>query len=445
MDRPYRLTAECHLLSDEDDTGILRHVVYFPLQSLVFRVNTSALEVLAQLRRGPMRPTTAEDKTFLERLAAMGVVNGEPESPPSRRVNDEPRPVRTMLLTSDRCNLRCAYCYGDAGGDGDMMPMEIALAAVRLLIRNAVALKQRAIHVSFHGGGEPTVNWLVLREVIETAEKQCQENNLTLTASICTNGMLDEKQVHWLARHMTSVVVSVDGPPEIQDAQRPTASGRPSFDRVARALDQFKQLDKPLVFRMTATALSTETLGRNYRYLVERFAPRSICIEPLFVCGRCHTSDVAMPEAETFIQGLKEVMQIARDTGVPMMYSGGRLNYLNDRFCGAAGDNFFVTPRGEVTSCVEISDFDDPRSKKFIYGQYCKESGEFEFDTESYRALSRLTVHTYPECKDCFARWHCAGDCPAKAPDGGKTRNTYRCEINRQVLKTQLFHMVTMT
>ena len=443
MKQTYRLTATCYLIEENENTADHNaYLAYFPLQSIVFRVNAYAGTLLKVLQKEPLIPQNALESKFLEHLVALGVANGSPEREPEHRHPERPTPIRTMLLTSDRCNLRCAYCYGAAGDSGDIMPMEIAEGALSFLVENALARKQPGIDISFHGGGEPTTNWRVLTGVVEKAEARCKETGLKLTSSICTNGVMAREKVAWIAAHIGTVVLSLDGPPDIHNAQRPMTDGRPSFEKVAATLDYLKAVKKPFVLRMTATALLENRLVDAYRYLVYRFRPRAISVEPLFVCGRCHTSDAEMPNEATFIDALSTMMRLSRTSGVPVQYSGGRLNYLNDRFCGAAGNNFFVTPRGEVTSCVEVSHAADPRSEMFVYGNYTAETGRFAFNLDRYRKLTTLNVHTFDECRDCFARWHCAGDCPAKARDLTEARNPFRCRINRAVLKQQLLQQL---
>jgi uncharacterized protein len=320
-----------------------------------------------------------------------------------------------------------------------MMPNEVAQAAMELLVANAKKTNQAGIDISFHGGGEPTLNWTILKNVIEKGQERCAQKNLKLTSSICTNGTLNEQKTAWLAEHMSSIVISFDGPPAVQNVQRPLQNGSPSFDRVARTVDQLRSLNKPFVFRMTATETMQDRLCDSYAFLAERFQPRAICVEPLFVCGRCANTDIVRPDPKVFIDQLEKIIKLAPQIGVRMTYSGGRLNYLSDHFCGAAGENFFVSPRGEVTSCVEISDYDDPRSRQFIYGAYNFAKHQFEFDLERFANLEKFCVSSKPECSDCFAKWHCAGDCPAKQNGSTPFSDDYRCRINQSILKKQLF------
>ncbi len=58
------------------------------------------------------------------------------------------------------------------------------------------------------------------------------------------------------------------------------------------------------------------------------------------------------------------------------------------------------------------------------------------------RTLSELTVRRVPFCRDCFCKYHCAGDCPAKrlaAFSGGMpTRVSGRCRISQELTKDQI-------
>lgn len=437
----YRLTSECHIIPfpNENDPLLL---LYFPLQSLILKINQSGAEVIKKLKKQTITDCNGSEKKFLDHLTAIGVVNSSSDKFPVHYYPPEPKPFRTMLITSDNCNLRCIYCYGSSGDSGSLMSYEIAKTAVDLLIENAGKLKTGFIDLGFHGGGEPTLNWSVLKEVVEYAESRCKHEELNLRSAICTNGMLaTEENVQWLAEHIKSITVSIDGPPEFQNLQRPRADGGPSFDHVANTIDIFRSLGKSFVFRSTATAYTSGKMPEIYTYLVDRFHPAIICIEPLFMCGRCETTQCKPPEAQSFINDIIQTMNLTKKKKVPLQYSGGRLFYIDNIFCGASGKNFFVTPSGDVTSCVEVTNRADPRADLFMYGEYDHDAGVFRFDVERYRKLCTLQVQKFESCKDCYARWHCSGDCLAKKPNMdeiGLNSNSYRCLINRAVTRQQL-------
>lgn len=116
-------------------------------------------------------------------------------------------------------------------------------------------------------------------------------------------------------------------------------------------------------------------------------------------------------------------------------YSGGRLGQAVHSFCKAAGDNFFVTVDGDVSSCLEVTDSKNPRAGTFVYG---KIGDGVEISKEKLTQLRARVVENLPYCNDCFAKYSCAGDCLAKvhaqSGDMFDTSSNRRCEINRGAL-----------
>ncbi|MFH1842738.1 MAG: radical SAM protein [bacterium] len=435
----FRVTAECHLLRHPGLGADL--LAYFPLKSLVCRVNAAAAEIITDARDRSVAPESADAREILTSLEAMGVVNGVPDRTPARHHGRVPKPRRTMLLLSERCNLQCQYCYGQALTEGAVMPLEIARATADFLFANALDDPRPLVDIGFHGGGEPTTNWPVLQGVMEYAEQRGRRENVRLMSSICTNAIMSAEKARWLGEHIRNLTISIDGPPDIQNRQRPLASGGPSYDRAAATIDILDELRVRYAFRVTATELSQHRLDEVYDHLTSRFNPTAVCIEPLYVCGRCHSTRCQPPAREVFVDAIKGLTSRTFAKGPQIQYSGGRLPYLGSAFCGASGDNFFITPTGDVTSCVEVSSRDNPKAGTFIYGRYDRDREEFSFDEQKYSRLVNLRVEEFESCRDCFARWHCAGDCLAKVPNQERIkedRNPYRCQINQEITLHQL-------
>jgi uncharacterized protein len=93
-----------------------------------------------------------------------------------------------------------------------------------------------------------------------------------------------------------------------------------------------------------------------------------------------------------------------------------------------------------------VADESDPRASLFFYGRYDEAGGRFVFDESMLRALSQLTVDRIPFCRDCFCKYHCAGDCPAKrlaAFSGGMPdRMSSRCRITQELTKDQIVRVL---
>ncbi|HUI92190.1 MAG TPA: radical SAM protein [Chitinivibrionales bacterium] len=437
------LTSECHCVRvpHKPDQWLL----YFPLKSLFFKVNKTAAEVIGRLKAG-RNGFSPKERSFISLLKGAGLVNGAGDKTPYTGLQvSKPAPYRTQLLLTHDCSLACLYCYSGAIRSRSRMSFAHARAAVDLVIRNALAAHQRSIDIGFHGGGEPTANWKVLTKTVEYARRRCAEVKLGCSFSLCTNMLLPVVKADWIARNIGSVTISIDGTPAIQNRQRPTRSGGPSYTVVARAIDRLTRLKKPYGFRVTVTGISENKIEAIYRHLTTRFRPNSICFEPLFVCGKRPTESCRRPGAGAFINGIKAVSRLAQKQRIGIQYSGGRLAYMGNAFCGAAGDNFFITPQGDVTSCLEVSSRRDKRSRLFFYGSFNAKKKSFDFNLAKYRRLKSLRMERFEPCSACFARWHCAGDCLAKKPDFDnitKLANDYRCGINRELTLHQLLRQL---
>ncbi len=440
MKETYTLNADCFVLPyEEKGTGTF--IAYFPLQSLIFEVNDDAARILNSIKKDPYRTDDAAEKSFLKDLVTLKVVNNRNEPKPFTPFKDYPEPDTTILLLTDTCQLKCIYCYTKAKKNGIMMPLHIAKKAIDTITINVVNQNGRSIHVGYHGGGEPTLNWKVLTESYYYALKQADKYKLQSHSSICSNGILSKEKALWIIKNIKDVSLSIDGLPEFQNLQRPMQNGKVSFNEIASTIDLFNEHKKVYNLRLTATEFSYNRLPEAVNFLFDRFKPRMIGIEPLYVCGRCETSGCKPPPLQAFTRVMVEVIELGKKNNILIVYSGNRLENLLSRFCGAQGSNFFITPEGYVTACLEVSELNDSRADFFIYGRYDHILKKFIFDNDKYKWLASSQVQSFKTCEDCFVKWHCAGDCIAKSPDLSRVadkRNDYRCQLNKALLRRTL-------
>jgi uncharacterized protein len=147
-----------------------------------------------------------------------------------------------------------------------------------------------------------------------------------------------------------------------------------------------------------------------------------------------------------FSENFRRCEDRAADLGIHLAYSGCRIETLTNAFCGVARDNFSVTPDGHITACYETTSADDPKSETFFFGRITDE-GQLEIDETRRRFLHTLKVENLGYCADCFAKWHCAGDCVAKLyhTDYAGPRGHDRCELNRELTAHRLIGLLEGT
>jgi hypothetical protein len=106
MKATYTLSADCYVIpyTEKDQHS---YIAYFPIQSLAFEVNKDAAEILTSLKTKPYETDDPAVKDFLEHLENLKVLNQSKEPQPFIPFNNNPEPTRTILLLSEKCNLKC--------------------------------------------------------------------------------------------------------------------------------------------------------------------------------------------------------------------------------------------------------------------------------------------------------------------------------------------------
>ena len=446
----YRLTTEVFALPHD-----AHHIVYAPLRETSMLVNSGALALMADIAADRDLTLSAGSRELVELLLELDLIRPNAEDRPDERRDGETheagrgvcrgpadgalRPTAcTLFLTSD-CNLRCLYCYASGGEQPRYLDERIALDAIELIVRNAAESGTGKASVMFHGGGEPTLAAATLKRCVAQARRRCDAQDLDLSLGVTTNGVMSANMRNYLATRMSSVVVSVDGPPEVQDRLRPMAGGGPTSAAVERTLERLSRGPCSVGARLTCTSESIEYAHATVCHLVDDHALTHIHLEPLFVCGRSVGRGLRPPDPGRFIEVFRACSDYAREHGVRLAYSGARQSSLTSSFCQASAPSFNVTTEGDVTACFEVASSDDPRAKTFMYGSYDTATRSFVFDGGRLAALRHLTVNDAPRCAKCFAKYHCAGDCPAKRLyPGADDAVVARCAINRRLTLDQL-------
>ena len=348
-------------------------------------------------------------------------------------------PTKTNLFLTSNCNSRCVYCYSDGGSRKIDLPFETAKSAIDFIISNAIKKGKDAVKMVYHGGGEPTVNWGGLVQSHDYFRKRAKEEGLKISSGVSTNGAISKEKMIWLAENLSFIQISFDGPPHIQNKQRPLAGDEPSYDIVRANINLLRQYEKDFALRATITKEGLPELSSIVEHLLELSGKGRVHLEPVSPeWGRCLSSGCTSPcdseIKDAFIDAEKKF-------GANIIYSGGQLNRITEYFCMGAGKSFCVTPEQKVSSCYEVSLLNDERHRVFFFGEYDLRSKTFIFDMDKLRVLRERKASNMKECSDCFALYNCAGDCLAKSASSGdifKIPKNSRCESNKGILHHRL-------
>jgi uncharacterized protein len=416
-----------------------RFIVYAPLKRIAFLANRPMVGLIAKLLAGSATRSSASDAEAVEFVSRIRLLAPQRVSVGSPCAA-EYEPVSAVLFLTNRCSLRCSYCYASSNERAATdLPLVKARQAINIVAENAARRKQSFFGLSFHGGGEPTLSWGVLERSVRHARRK----SIRARISVSTNGYLRARERDFICEQFDELSLSIDGPPAIQNRQRPTRSGKPSFTRVAKTIQALDRRGLPYGIRVTVTPASVRQLALSVRFLLEHTSARQIQVEPAFPQGRGRRHVLTGGEMAEFVRQFEQAFDIAVAHHRELVYSGARLNAITSCFCRAAREALVVLPTGEVSACFEIFGREHPLAEHFLFGKI--NGAGLEFDRERWQRIANRTADRISFCQDCFCRWHCAGDCLGKTfaptrPD--HFAPTARCRANQELTKYLLLRRI---
>ena len=260
-----------------------------------------------------------------------------------------------MVLTlTERCNLRCRYCYVPVARGCTMTP-EIADRAVDLLREHAA--DGGALRLSFFGG-EPFLAADLMRRAVARVRAGARPGQ-TVRVLSPTNGLnLSDDDLDWCQREQIELAVSIDGAADEQD--RTYADGRSCSNDLVSSLPGILRRfpSGTTLARMTVTPDNVDRLCANVR-AVARLGLQRIVYQPDFSAV---WNDVALVAWEREHRRLTTWLVGARSARKPIpnlpawRAIEARLARGTKRAgCGAGVRQVAVTPDGTLVPCYRFA------------------------------------------------------------------------------------------
>lgn len=334
------------------------------------------------------------------------------------------------------CNLACRYCFAEEGeyhGRRALMSFDVGRKALDFLIANSGS--RRNLEVDFFGG-EPLMNWQVVKDLVAYGREQEQKYNKKFRFTLTTNGvLLNDEIMEFCNREMGNVVLSVDGRREVHDYMRPFRKGAGSYDLVMPKFQKFAELrhqDRYYV-RGTFTRHNLD-FSRDVLHLAD-LGFQQISVEPVVAP---EDADYAIRE-EDIPQILEQYDILAKEMiarekagrGFNFFHfmidlTGGPCVYKRLAGCGSGTEYLAVTPWGDLYPCHQFVG-----EERFLMGNV----DEGITAPEVREEFAGCNVYTKEACRNCFARFYCSGGCAANAwHSQGDLRGNYEigCVLQRK-------------
>ena len=354
-----------------------------------------------------------------------------------------PSPVKAMCLhIAHDCNLRCKYCFastGDFGVGRKLMTYETGKKAIDFLIEKSA--DRQNLELDFFGG-EPLMNWEVVKQIVLYARKREKECGKKFRFTVTTNGLLlDDEKIDFINKEMSNVVLSIDGRKEVNDRMRVRVDGSGRYDKITENFRRLveKRGDKEYYVRGTYTKYNLD-FSEDVMHLYE-LGFDQISVEPVM-------ADPKEPYAitESDLPRIFREYEILADKLQKVYEEGKFVNFFHFmidldqgpcaikrlRGCGCGNEYVAITPDGDIYPCHQFVGIE-----KFKMGNL--DNGTFDLDMKAYFAASH--IYSKPECKKCWAKFYCSGGCNANNfLYEGDIHNAHKlsCEIQKKRLECSI-------
>ena len=355
--------------------------------------------------------------------------------------------VKALCLhIAHTCNLNCEYCFASQGkyhGERALMSFEVGKRAIDFLLENSGT--RHNLEVDFFGG-EPLVNFDVVKQIVRYAREQEKKYNKHFRFTLTTNGMLlNDDVIDFANEEMDNVVLSLDGRKEIHDALRKTIDGRGSYDIILPKFKKFieKRGDKSYYVRGTFTHANPDFTKDIFHMADLGF--KELSMEPV-VCSPNEPYALTEEDLPIIYQQYeilaKEMLKRQKE-GRPFTFyhymldlSGGPCIYKRLAGCGSGTEYMAVTPWGELYPCHQFVG-----DKKYSLGDIWKGVTNTEIRDE----FKLCNAYARPNCKDCWAKLYCSGGCAANAYHAtGSITGTYEygCKLFKKRIECAIMMKV---
>lgn len=359
----------------------------------------------------------------------------------------------SFFLTT-KCNLCCRYCYNAEERNSikeQTLPLEIAKAGIDWYFQN-----NESRHIRFYGPGEPTQEFLKMKEITKYAKNHIDGGN-RVTTEIQSNGVFNEEIRNWILNNINILWMSFDGMKDIQNYNRPLNpkfecefNGRTSAeiieDNVLWLNNNKKDHQLMVGARVTITDKNLDkqiemidyfySLGINYVWTNPLFfsvGKIPVNLDPLKINSYKFDMD-------SYIDNYIVAYKYAKEKGI---FWGSFLTINFDGFssyncrCCTPLSAPHLTPDGYISACDMVVLGENPNHMSpFIVGKWDFEKKIFILNDKKIEELNNRRSTNMKHCMNCPAKMHCGGYCLGEIVNETGTlygQNSIKCRAIRKL------------
>lgn len=341
-------------------------------------------------------------RSTLTQMVNLGLLR--PANQPMPTPVEQPTTLSAWLHITDRCNLRCAYCYLPHH-PVDMSP-ETGRAAVDATFRSALKHNYRTVKFKY-AGGEAMLRFPLIIELHQHAQVLAKRHSLNLDGVILSNGtLLTPAIIEAMQANHLHLMISMDGLGQTHDQQRFYPNGRGSSAQVERAVELALTHNLRPDISVTVSSRTADDLPRLMAWLLAR--------DLLFSLNFYRENDFSAThidlqlEEEKIINGMLTAFKVIennlpRHSLLLSLVDRANLASPHLRTCSVGHSYLVFDHSGRVAKCqmqinqpVTTTQADDPLAL---------------IQTDQI-GIQNVSVEEKDGCRDCEWKYWCTGGCP---------------------------------
>ena len=418
---------------------VLDEVAYDIVEDVVARTKEEVLAKYKDKYEPSVLEEAIEELTELIEAEMLGTEDSYKDLVPAF-LSRNPVVKALCLHVAHDCNLKCKYCFAGEGeyhGARGLMSIEVGKAAIDFLAKNSGNRKN--IEVDFFGG-EPLMNFKMVKEVVDYARSIEAETKKKFRFTMTTNGvLLNDEIIDYLGKEMHNVVLSMDGRKEVNDHMRPTPNGKGSYDVI---IPKFKKLvekreGKQYYLRGTFTHHNLD-FAEDVLHMNE-LGFNEVSVEPVVAPTEMDYA-LQLEDIDTICQEYeklaKEMLRRHKEENGCFNFfhfmvdlTGGPCVHKRLAGCGSGTEYLAATPDGKLYPCHQFAGMEE-----FEMGDVWKGVT----NVSQRKDFEKCNVYSKPECVSCWAKLFCSGGCAANSHHfHGNINSTYDigCALQKKRLE----------
>ncbi len=338
----------------------------------------------------------------LTQLIGLRLLAPADEPPPS--LAETPTILSAWLHVTDRCNLRCPYCYLPHRRED--LSLENGRAAIAATFRSAVAHHYQGVKLKY-AGGESLIRFPFVVELHQYAQSLAAQHNLALDGVVLSNGvLLTADAIHTMRALGLRLMISLDGLGEAHDSQRPYADGRGSFTDVVRGITLAQEHGLTPDISITVSGRNAAGLPALLRWILARDLPFSLNFYRENDRSAAHDG-LRLEEAQ-IIAGMQAAFAEIEANLPPRSLLASLVDRANlatphQRTCGVGHSYLVFDQHGRASQC------------QMHQGQPITDAHAADplaLIRADQVGIQNLPVQEKEGCRDCAWKNWCTGGCP---------------------------------